>query len=76
MPLAALAELPPVGTVVTKATGQVRRGGEPTQQYMLKHGAEMSIAEYRKYEWQPPYEEATERFASQVKLSADNRDVA
>ena len=76
VPPRALAELPPVGTVVNKDDAE--KYGEvlnPTQQYMLKHGATMPVTEYRKYEWQPVYQEATEKYSSQVRLSPDGRDI-
>jgi hypothetical protein len=66
-PPRALTELPPVGTVVNKDNAE--KYGEvlnPTQQYMLKHGVTMPVTEYRKYEWQPVYKEATEKYSSQV----------
>ena len=75
-PRLAPAELPPVGTVVDKDNAE--KYGEvlnPTQQYMLKHGATMPVTEYRKYEWQRVYKEATEKYSSQVKLQPDGRDI-
>jgi Protein of unknown function (DUF1329) len=72
----ALAELPPVGTVVNKDNAEkYAEVLNPTQHYMLKHGATMPVTEYRKYEWQPVYKEATEKYASQVHLSPDGRDI-
>jgi uncharacterized protein DUF1329 len=71
-----LAEVPPVGTVVNKDNAEkYAEVLNPTQQYMLKHGATMPVTEYRKYEWQPAYKEATEKYASQVRLSPDGRDI-
>lgn len=75
-PPRALAELPPVGMVVNKDNAEkYAEVLNPTQQYMLKHGATMPVTEYRKYEWQPVYKEATEKYSSQVRLSPDGRDI-
>ena len=46
------AELPPAGTVVDETNAE--RYGEvlnPTQRYVLKHGATMPVTEYREFEW-------------------------
>ena len=72
----ALAELPAIGTVVNKDNAEkYAEVLNPTQQYMLEHGATMPVTEYRKFEWQPLYKEATEKFSSQVRLSPDGRDI-
>jgi hypothetical protein len=73
----ATAEMPAVGTVVSK--DNMDRYSEvtfPTLQYFLRN-AEMKIpvAEYEKIDWPPKYREATEKYSSQVKLSADGRDM-
>src|SRR5262249_26319041 len=72
----AFAELPTVGTLVSKDNSEkYAEVLNPTQQYMLKHGATMPVTEYRKYEWQAVYKEATEKYSSQVRLSPDGRDI-
>ena len=75
-PERAAAELPAVGTVLTKDNWEkYAEALNPTQQYMLRHGTTMPVTEYRKYEWQPVYREATEKYSSQVRLSPDGRDI-
>jgi hypothetical protein len=72
----ALAELPAVGTVITKDNMEkYLEVLNPTQQYMVRHGVVMPVTEYRKFEWQPLYKQATEKYSGQVTLSADGRDM-
>src|SRR5882672_9432535 len=75
-PPRASGELPPVGMIVNKDNWEkFAEALNPTQQYMLRHGVTMPVTEYRKYEWQPAYKDATEKYASQVRLSPDGRDI-
>ncbi|MGH7818608.1 MAG: DUF1329 domain-containing protein, partial [Candidatus Binatia bacterium] len=76
LPLAAMAELPPVGTVVSKDNmDKYKETLTPTQQYFVRNGMTIPVMEYKKYEWPPLYKEATEKYAAQVKLSPDGRDI-
>jgi len=76
LPSAVRAELPAVGTVVTKDNMEKHKEALlPTMEYLVRNGMEIPVAEYKKYEWPPKYKEATEKYASQVKLSADARDM-
>ena len=76
LPLAAMAELPSVGTVVSKDNmDKYQEALTPTQQYFVRNGMQIPVIEYKKYEWPPKYKEATEKYAAQVKLTADGRDM-
>ena len=75
-PPAGSAAEPPVGTIVDeKNFEQYAEYLNPTQQYMLRHGVKMPVTEYRKFEWHPVYKAATEKYAGQVRLSPDGRDI-
>ena len=70
------AELPTPGTTVTKDNMEkYKEALTPTLEYFVRHGMEIPVVEYRKYEWPPKYKEATEKFSGQVTLSADGRDM-
>ena len=76
LPLAAMAELPPVGTKVTKDNlDKYKEALSPTMQYLVRGGMEIPVIEYKKIDWPPSYKEATEKYSSQVKLSPDGRDM-
>ena len=76
LPLAALAEMPPAGTTVTKDNlDKYKESLTATQQYFVRNGMTVPVIEYRKYEWPPKYKEATEKYSSQVKLTPDGRDM-
>jgi hypothetical protein len=47
----------------------------PTAEWMIKQGMVMKVGPYRKYEWPEAYKEATEKYAGQVKLSEDGRQL-
>ena len=76
LPLAALAEMPPAGTTVTKDNlDKYKESLTATQQYFVRNGMTVPVIEYKKYDWPPKYKEATEKYSSQVKLSPDGRDM-
>jgi hypothetical protein len=72
---AARAEIAP-GTVINKTNAdQVKDLVSPGVLWCVQHGMAMKIVPYKKIEWNPPYKEATEKYAGQVKLSADGRTI-
>jgi hypothetical protein len=74
--LDAVAETPQPGTVISKDNmDKYKEVLFPTAEYFLRNGMTITVAPYRKYEWPPKYKEATEKYASQVKISADGRDM-
>jgi hypothetical protein len=73
---AAGAEMPAPGTVITAENLERYRDALfPTAEYFLRHGMTITVIPYRRWEWTVLYKEATEKFASQVRLSADGRDL-
>src|SRR5438093_8565749 len=47
----------------------------PGMEWCIKRGFPMTISETRKIEWPRAYKEATEKYASQVKLTPDGLNV-
>ena len=73
--LGARADLAP-GTVINKANSdQVKDLVSPGVMWCIQHGLALKIAPYKKIEWNPPFKEATEKYAGQVKLAADGRTI-
>jgi hypothetical protein len=76
LPFGVGAEIPKPGTVVTKDNmAQYKEVMFPTLEYFVRNGMEIPVIAYKKYEWPPKYKEATEKYAGQVKLSPDGRDM-
>ncbi|MGH7821211.1 MAG: DUF1329 domain-containing protein, partial [Candidatus Binatia bacterium] len=74
--VASFADVPEVDTVITKDNmDKYKEVLFPTAEYFLQNGMTIKVMPYRKYEWPPKYKEATEKYASQVKISADGRDM-
>src|SRR5688572_29048664 len=48
----------------------------PGMEWCIKHGFPITIDETKRIEWPRAYKEATEKYASQVKLSADGLQVS
>lgn len=64
------------GDVVTAANvDQVKDMISPGLEWCVRHGMPLRIVETRKIEWPKAYKEATEKYAGQVKLSADGLKV-
>src|SRR5437016_11992166 len=63
-----------VGDKITDANiDKVKDLISPGLEWCIKHGFPMTITETKHVEWPRAYKEATEKYASQVKLSADGR---
>ena len=72
----AAANFPQPGDVVDKSNMARRRMSSiPRQTGCSTQGMSMKVIEYRKYEWPRAYAEATEKFAGQVQLSEDGRQM-
>jgi hypothetical protein len=74
-PASSRADIEP-GTEVNKQNAsQVEELVSPGVLWCLDHGMRMRIVPYRRIEWDRAYKDATEKYAPQVKLSADGRAV-
>src|SRR5262245_58381675 len=72
----AFATFPEPGDVVDKSNmAQAKDVLTPTAEWMINQGMVMKVGPYRKYGWPKAYKEATEKYAGQVKLSADGRQL-
>ncbi len=64
------------GDVITKANAdKVADLVSPGVLWVVQHGMQMTIVPYKRIEFPPKYREATEKYAGQVKLTADGRDI-
>jgi hypothetical protein len=64
------------GTVIDKSNVDLITDlVSPGVVWCVQHGLTMNIVPYQKIEWNPPYREATEKNAGQVRLSDDGRQV-
>ncbi|MGH7822850.1 MAG: DUF1329 domain-containing protein, partial [Candidatus Binatia bacterium] len=70
------AELPQPGTEITAENYErYREVLMPTAEYFLRNGMKITVIPFRHWEWPKLYKEATEKYAAQVTLSADGRDL-
>ena len=64
------------GDVITpENAAQVKDLVSPGVYYMVQHGMHMNIVPPDQVDWPPPYKDATEKYASQVRLSDDHRSL-
>ena len=65
------------GDTITKANmAQADAFLTPTTRWMLENGMTLWVGEPRPYTWPKAYKEATERYAGQVVISADGREIS
>ena len=71
-PAVAAEQVVPVGTVISNANfDKYREYFSPGIEWIIKHDVTMKVGEYKKIEHPPPFDEATEKYSAQVKLSED-----
>ncbi|HEY8202227.1 MAG TPA: DUF1329 domain-containing protein, partial [Actinomycetota bacterium] len=75
LPLVAAADVVPGDKITDANVDKVKDLISPGLEWCIKHGLPMTIIETKKVEWPRAYKEATEKYASQVKLSADGLTV-
>ena len=64
------------GDVITAANAeQVRALVSPGAYVAVAKGMQMNIVAPGRIDWPPPYQNATEKYASQVRLAPDRRDL-
>jgi hypothetical protein len=74
-PLVAAADVAPGDKINEANVDKVKDLISPGLEWCIKHGLPLTIIEPKKVEWPRAYKEATEKYASQVKLSADGLTV-
>ena len=72
---ATAADVAPGATVSKQSLEGMRELLPPAMQWMVERGLTFDVIEHKKVEWPSKYVEATEKYASQVKLSADGRSL-
>src|SRR5213594_2593535 len=71
----ALADVSPGDKITEQNIDKVNDLISPGMEWVIKHGWPMSIVETKRIEWPKEYKEATEKYASQVKLTPDGLTV-
>src|SRR5689334_25174399 len=69
----ARADVNPGDRITEQNIDKVKDLISPGLEWCIKHGFPITIIETKHVEWPRAYKEATEEYASQVKLSADGR---
>lgn len=72
----AAAQVRPGDLITPRNAAKVRMLVSPGTYYAVRHGMELRIVKPGHIDWPLPYREATEKYASQVRLSADHRTIA
>ncbi len=70
------ADVKPGDTITKDNLAQAEELLTPSTRWMVERGMPMPIIETKKVLWPQAYREATEKYAAQVKLAADGRDIA
>jgi hypothetical protein len=69
----ARAQVKPGDTITPANAYQVKQLVSPGVYYKVVHGMSMKIAPSHRIDWPPPYRDATEKYADQVRLSPNGR---
>jgi Protein of unknown function (DUF1329) len=72
----AAAQLRPGDIINAPDAHRVEHLVSPGVYLRVTHGMSMQIVPSERIEWPPPYREATEKYAAQVRLSSDHRSLA
>src|SRR5689334_24871568 len=67
----ARADVNPGDRITDQNIDKVKDLISPGLEWCIKHGFPLTIGETKRIEWPKAYKEATEKYASQVKLSSD-----
>src|SRR5690349_22070279 len=71
----ARADVVPGDRITDQNIDKVKDLISPGLEWCIKHGFPITIGETKKVEWPKAYKEATEKYASQVKLTPDGRQM-
>ena len=71
----ARADVQPGDTVAKDNMDKVGDLVSPGVKWCIEHGLKFKVVPYKKIEWNKAYRDATEKYASQVKLGADGRSI-
>jgi len=70
------AEVKPGDTITKDNLAQAEELLTPSTRWMVERGMPLPIIETKKVEWPRAYREATEKYAAQVKIAEDGRDIS
>jgi hypothetical protein len=71
----ARAEVAPGDTITKDNLTQAEAFLTPATRWMVEQGMTIQVIETKRVEWPKAYKEATEKYAAQVKISEDGRDI-
>ncbi len=69
------AQVKPGDMIGAQNAAKVKDLVSPGVYYKVEHGMQMKIVPSQRIDWPPPYKDATEKYAAQVRLSQDHRSV-
>src|SRR5262245_10086541 len=75
LPLTAGAEVKPGDYITVENASKVKDLVSPGVYWRVQNGMTMKIVPTERIDWPPPYKEATEKYASQVRLTTDRRSL-
>src|SRR6267143_5539 len=75
LPTIAAAQVKPGDFVTPENAPKVKELVGPGVYYKVERGMTMKIVPTARVDWPPPYQDATEKYSSQVRLSRDKRSV-
>jgi len=75
LPLTAGAEVKPGDYITVDNAPKVKDLVSPGVYWRVQNGMTMKIVPTERIDWPPPYKEATEKYASQVRLTTDRRSL-
>jgi uncharacterized protein DUF1329 len=75
LPVASFAEVKPGDRITPANAEKVRNLVSPGVYVAVSKGMQMEIVAPERIDWPPPYQEATEKYSAQVRLSPDHRSL-
>src|SRR5712671_5018755 len=75
LPTIAAAQVKPGDFVTPENAPKVKELVSPGVYYKVERGMTMKIVPTERIDWPPPYKDATEKYSSQVRLTADHRSL-
>src|SRR5258707_754929 len=75
LPTTVRADVAPGDKITDQNIDKVKDLISPGMEWCIKHGWPITITETKRIEWPKAYKEATEKYASQAKLTPDGLDV-
>src|SRR5215469_2308639 len=70
---AAWAQVKPGDVITPQNASKVKDLLSPGTYWAVEHGMRIDVVPSQRIDWPPPYKDATEKYSSQVRLTADHR---